>query len=103
MANTFYQVTKEINGTKYVAQYGGISTAVRAVDQSYIDGSTNISIEKLATYLFEHIIVEPKNLTIDSFETFEEFNEVVNFARGVMQGEFRNKADEGAAEAKGKK
>lgn len=99
----FYTVKKEINGTEYVAQFSGISAAVKAVDASYIDGTSNISIEKLSAYLFANIIVEPKNLTIDDFESMEEFNEVVAFARQVMQGDFRDKKNEGATEAAGKK
>lgn len=101
--NKFYQVKKTINGTDYIAQFSGISAALRAVDASYIDGSSNTSMEKLADYLFKHIIVEPKGLTVDDFESMEEFNEVVKFANGVMKGDFRAEAVEGAAESKGKK
>jgi hypothetical protein len=92
MANDkFYTVKKEINGKTYVAQFCGISAALKAVDASYIDGTSNTSLEKMAEYLFEHIIVEPKGLTIDDFETLKEFNEVTTFAREVMQGDFRDK------------
>lgn len=101
--NKFYQVEKEINGTKYVAQFSGISTALRAVDESYLDGTSNTSMEKMGEFLFKHIIVEPKGLTVDDFDTMEEFNAVVKFATGVMKGEFRKEVDEGATEGKGKK
>lgn len=94
MAKNFYNVTKEINGVKYVAQFSGLSVALKAVDASYIDGTNNTSMEKLSKYLFENIIVEPKNLTVDDFESLEDFNEVVSFARQVMQGEFRDKKNE---------
>lgn len=87
MAN-FYTATKEICGKKYVAQFNGISAALRAVDNSYIDGTGNTSLEKLSKYLFEHVIVEPKGLTADDFNSLEEFNEVVSFAREVMQGNY---------------
>jgi len=33
----------------------------------------------------------------------DEFNEVVSFARKVMQGEFREASEQGATETKGKK
>ena len=102
MANT-YQITKEINKKMYTAQFGGLSVALKAVDASYIDGTSTTSVEKLAKYLFDHVIVEPKGLTIDDFEDLNEFNEVVSFARGVMQGEFRKEAERPAAEAKGRK
>ncbi len=97
MANKFYTATKEIKGTKYVAQFAGLSTAFRAVDSSYIDGSGNTSIEKLAKFLLDYIIVEPNGLTIDDFESMEELNEVIAFAQSVMKGEFRDKQDQKSA------
>lgn len=101
--NNHYQVEKVINGTKYIAQFAGLSVAIKAVDASYIDGSSNTSIEKMTDYLFKHVIVEPKNLTIDDFGSMDELNEVIAFARNVMQGGFRAEADNDAAESKGKK
>lgn len=101
--NKFYQVKKEINGKEYIAQFSGISTALKAVDSSKIGDTDATSIEKLSTYLLENIIVEPKGLTPDDFDSLAEFNEVIAFARGVMQGDFRKEALEGAAESKGKK
>lgn len=102
MTNT-YQITKEIGGKEYIAQFSGLSVALKAVDASYIDGTSTTSVEKLANYLFAHVIVEPKGLKIDDFDDLNEFNEVVSFAREVMQGEFRKEADEPAAEKKGRK
>ena len=93
MANKFYTVKKEINGKEYVAQFSGLSSALRAVDQSYIGDTRNTSIEKLSRYILEHVIVVPKGLTIDNFDSMEEFNEVVTFGREVMQGNFREEAD----------
>jgi len=93
----FYTVKKEIEGKEYVAQFNGLSCALRAVDQSYIEGTQNTSIEALAKYIFDNVIVEPQGLTIDDFDSMEEFNAVVTFGREVMQGNFREKADtEGA-------
>jgi hypothetical protein len=85
----FYQRTKTINGKEYTAQFNGLSAALDAVDSSYIEGTSNTSVAKLSKYLFENVIVEPKGLTVDDFETMDEFNEVVTFAREVMQGNFR--------------
>ena len=101
MAN-FYTVDKEINGTTYTAQFCGLSAALKAIDDSYIDGTSNISINKLAGYIFEHIIVEPSNLDADSFDDIDTFNEVVAFGREVMQGKFREKKDARAAKGKSK-
>lgn len=103
MAVDFYTKEKEIYGKKYLAQFSGLSVALKAADENYIEGTSNTSIEKLAEYLFKHVIVEPKGLTVDDFETMDELNEVIKFASGVMKGEFREKTDKGAAEAKGKK
>ena len=99
--NKFYQVEKVINGTKYIAQFNGISTALRAVDESYIEGTNNTSMEKMGEYLFKHVIVEPKGLSIDDFESMDDFNAVIKFATGVMKGEFRKESNAGAAKAKG--
>lgn len=96
----FYTVEKEINGKKYVAQFNGLSCALRAVDQSYVEGTNNTSVEKLANYIFANVIVEPTRLTIDDFESMEEFNEVVTFGREVMQGNFREKAADKTAAKK---
>ena len=96
MAKNFYTVKKEIKGKEYVAQFNGISASLMAIDHSYIDGSSNTSMVKMAEYLFDNVIVEPKNLSIDDFDDIDEFNEVVNFAREVMQGKFRKKENEGA-------
>lgn len=85
----FYTVDKEINGVKYVCQFNGISAALRALDNSYIDGSSNISIEKLSNYLFEHVVIEPKGLTADDFANIDDFNAVTAFAREVMQGNIK--------------
>lgn len=100
--NNFYTVTEEINGTKYIAQFAGLSTAFRAVDATYIEGTNNTSLEKMAEFVFENIIVEPKGLTLDDFDDLEEANAVISFASKVMQGQFREKKNEGAAKKAGK-
>lgn len=101
MAKKPYTVEKEINGTTYVAQFNGLSAALDAVDNCYIDGTQNISASKMAKYLFAHVIVEPKGITADDFDSLEELNAVTDFAREVMQGNFRPAAVEGAAPKKG--
>lgn len=85
----FYTVEKEIKGVNYVCQFNGISAALKATDNSYIEGTNNISVEKLSQYLFENVVVEPKGITPDDFEDMSTFNEVVAFAREVMQGEIK--------------
>ena len=85
----FYTVEKTIKGNEYKAQFNGLSVALRAVDESYLENSNNTSVEKMAQYLFDNVIVEPKGLTIDDFNSMDELNEVIEFARSVMQGELK--------------
>jgi hypothetical protein len=89
MASKFYTREKMIRGKKYVAQFNGLSEALRAVDESYIDNSSNTSTVKISNYVLENVIVEPKGLTIDDFDDMDELNEVIAFGRDVMQGKFR--------------
>lgn len=93
--NKFYTVEKEINGVKYIAQFNGLSAALKAVDESYIDGTENISMTKMSEYIFEHVIVEPKGLSADNFDSMDEFNDVIRWAQGVMQGRFRPATQQG--------
>ncbi len=102
MANKFYTAKKTINGKEYTAQFNGISASLEAIDKSYIDGTNTTSMVKLSKYLLENVIVEPTGLTPDSFENMNEFNEVITFAREVMQGDFRNEENEGTATKKSK-
>ena len=88
----FYTVEKKIGNTTYKAQFNGISAALRAIDNSYVEGTNNTSLEKLSKYLFDNVIVEPANLTADDFDSIEEFNEVVSFARETMQGTFKEQS-----------
>lgn len=79
-------VEKEINGKLYKAKYNGMLFAIRAIDGSYVDGGSSTSVEKMAKMMLSDVIVEPEKLDPDDFDTMDEFNEVINFAREVMQG-----------------
>ena len=93
----FYRVNKEINGVNYTFQFNGIAAALKAVDESYIDGSSNLSLEKLNEYLLENVVVEPR-LTIDDFDDVATLNKVTAYARKVMQGEIKPVAEDKKAE-----
>lgn len=80
-----YTVKKVINGVEYTFQFNGISEAMDALDESYIDGSSNISLKKLNSYLLENVVVNPK-VTMDDFDDVEKLNAVTSYARKVMQG-----------------
>lgn len=107
--------TKLIDGVEYTAKFDGLLTALRAVDESYDDEGEGTDIDKLAAYLFEHIIVSPKKLTVDDFdnmntfrkvirfaqdamrggEAWEEFKEILTFGRKTIDGDFREQRDKG--------
>lgn len=93
----FYRVTKEINGVTYTFQFNGIAAALKAVDESYIEGSSNLSLEKLNEYLLENVVVDPK-CEIDDFEDVATLNKVTAYARKVMQGEIKPEAKAEKAE-----
>ena len=98
--NKFYTVEKEINGVNYVAQFSGLSCAMKAIDTTYIEGTSTTCMEDFAGYILENVIVEPAGLTIDDFDTMDDLNAVVKFGREVMQGKFRDKAADKAATKK---
>lgn len=95
--NKFYTVKKEIEGKEYVAQFNGLSAALRAVDSTYIEGTSTTSTEAFTAYILENVIVDPAKLSVDDFDSMEELNAVVKFGREVMQGKFRNEATNAAA------
>lgn len=101
----FYQKEKEVNGKKYIAQFNGVLAALRAADQSYIgvNGTTTTSNELLGKYILENVIVEPKGLSFDDFESIDEYNEVLSFGRDVMQGTFRDEKKQREVKENGKK
>ena len=87
-----FQVKKEINGKEYIFQHNGLSALLKAQDTCYVDGTDIRSSEKLTNYLFENVVISPRGLTADSFDTVKELNDVIGFASEVMQGEHRNLA-----------
>lgn len=78
--------TKVIGDVEYRAKFKGLSFALEALDNSYIDGTDTTSMEKITKYLFENVITKPEKLTADDFDSMSDFNDVVSFAREVMQG-----------------
>lgn len=62
----FQSVQKTINGTEYKAQFNGIGAIVEAKEDMYISGTFKQSEEKLADYLFENVLVNPR-IKLDDF------------------------------------
>lgn len=80
-----YTVTKKIKGVEYTFQFNGISEWLKALDECYVDGTSNISAYKLNGYLLENVVVSPK-MDIDDFASSDELSEVMAFARKVASG-----------------
>lgn len=80
-----YTVEKTINGTEYTFQHNGISEWLKALDECYVDGTSNISAYKLNAYLLENVVVAPKK-DIDDFASADELSDVMAFARKVASG-----------------
>lgn len=77
---------KEIGGVEYEVRFNGILAALKAIDSCYIEGTSNTSTEKLTRYLLDNVVMQPEYLSFDDFESMEDFNEVIAFARETMQG-----------------
>lgn len=94
-------VEKEINGTKFIAQFNGVSAMLDATNEA--DGDN----KKMVEYLFKNVLVEPKIDDMDEyFATDVDFmNEVVSFASAVMRAdeEYFPKANKKSASTKGTK
>lgn len=80
-----YTVKREIGGVEYTFQFNGLSAWLQALDDCYVDGSSNVSAYKLNKYLLENVVVNPK-MEIDDFDSSDALSEVVTFARKVAQG-----------------
>lgn len=97
----FEQIKKTINDVEYTAQFNGLAAALKAIDECYVDGTSNISTFKLTEYVFKNVIIDPK-VSIDDFEDADTLNEVVAFGREVMQGTFRKEENEVGAKKESK-
>lgn len=86
-----YTVTKDIEGTKFTAQFNGLSFFYKVAGECNKNGS--VDVEKLHKYIFENVIVEPRGLTDDHFESVDDCSKVTEFAQEVMSGRFRGQAD----------
>lgn len=91
---------KEINGVKFVAQFGGISM------REEIGYLSSENVRKVAPYLFEHVLVEPKIEDVDEFfgTNAEYYDNVTSFLLAVGRADpeyFRPaKSDENGAKGK---
>lgn len=76
-------IEKEIKGTVYKAQFNGVSTMYRANDE------TEGKAMKLAQFLFENVLVEPKINDVDEYfgTDVDLMSEVTEFAAEVMRAD----------------
>ena len=96
MGSKFYTAKKTIGGVEYTAQFNGISQMLKASDetQMVVDGVATTSSEKMANYVLENVLVEPK-VTIDDFETLADFRALTDWLQDVMAGKFRPTENKG--------
>ena len=98
----FYQVTKEIKGVKYTAQFSGLSAWLRCTETAkQDDGTGEAGNVKVYETVFEAGLVEPKGLKVDDFDNMEDLDAVFSFVSGVMKGKFRAQAEEKGTKEKG--
>lgn len=88
-----YTRTKELNGITYTAQFNGISAHLKLLDTCKNEYGT-LSILELSEAILRNVIVDPANLTPDSFEDMDQMNAVVMFGRTVSEGRFRQVEEE---------
>jgi hypothetical protein len=87
-----YMITHEINGTKYTAQFSGLSAWYRLLDMAKNDNGEGVSNEKFAAETLKLGLVEPK-MTVDDFGDADELEEVLKFVQNVMKGKFRGEVN----------
>lgn len=84
----FYTQKKVIDGVEYTAQFNGLNSYLRSLDNSHSDAGTYLSMERMANYFLKNVIVDPK-VTADDFDDYDVLSEVISFAREVASGTFR--------------
>lgn len=98
----FYQVTKEIRGVKYTAQFSGLSAWLRCAESAKEDdGTGDPSNVRIYEKVFDAGLVEPKGLKVDDFDSMEDLDAVFGFVSGVMKGKFRAQSEEKRTKEKG--
>ena len=79
--------TKEINGNTYTAQFNGMYACLEALDEMGATSQKGLSLAKMAKYVLENVIVDPK-LSVNDFSNMDELNAVVAFGSEIMKGNF---------------
>ena len=80
-------VTKEINGNTYTAQFNGMYACLEALDEMGATSQKGLSLAKMAKYVLENVIVDPK-LSVNDFSNMDDLNAVVAFGSEIMKGNF---------------
>lgn len=102
MNSKFYQVTKEINGVKYTAQFSGLSAWLNCTEKAkQDDGTDDSSNVRVYETVFDAGLIDPKGLKVDDFDCMEDLDAVFTFVSGVMKGKFRAQAKEKGTKEKG--
>lgn len=102
----FTQFKKTINGTEYTAQFNGMRSRYRAIDEAgkFYGDNQGLSMLRMAEYLLENVLVSPtEKKDVDAYEDTDELDEVIKFLSAVNNGTFREADDGEAKEGTGKK
>ena len=83
-------IKKNIRGIEYVAAWRGMAFSESSIEACRVDGTDRLSNSKLADIVFNEIIISPK-VNIDDFKDFQVFDEVMDFGKSVLFGEFEKK------------
>lgn len=82
-------IKKVINGVEYTAVWKGINFSNENIKQCTIKNTNLLSTSKLAKFVFDNIIINPK-VDIDSFDDISEFSAVLDFGKSVLFGTFED-------------
>ena len=84
-------IRKIINGVEYTAVWKGYNYTTRRINDCLTKDKKRYSNSKLSAVIFDEIIIDPK-VTVDDFDDLQTFNEVLEFGKSVLFGDFEKKS-----------
>lgn len=85
-------IKKVINGVEYTAVWKGYNYTTKRMKECLLQDKKHYSNEKLSAVVFGEIIINPK-VTVDDFDDIQTYNEVFEFGRSVLFGDFEKKSE----------
>lgn len=84
-------IKKVIDGIEYTAVWKGYNFSAKRLKECLLQDKKHYSNAKLADVIFGEIIISPQ-ITADDFDNVQVFNEVFEFGRNVLFGDFEKKS-----------